>query len=123
MKLIRTSFIAGLMVVAFAVGVALALWSPDFRIIPQVMGGLGILAGVVLLTSRNIWVRTTDVPTGLQVDFERRALLHTRITGVTAILIGVSLFIPNPTFRLVVMVCAAVLSIAAALKVPRRFFA
>ena len=120
---LRMSFIAGLMVVAFAVGLALALWTPDFRIIPQVVGGVGILAGFVLLTSRNIWVRNTDVPTGLEIDLERRALLHTRITGVTAVLMGVSQFIPNPPLKLAVMVCAALVSVAAALKMPRRFFA
>ena len=45
---IRVSFIVGVAIVAFAVGLVLALRGPDFAILPRAMGGIGIVAGLLL---------------------------------------------------------------------------
>jgi hypothetical protein len=118
----RIAFVVGLAVVAFAVGLALALWGSGGYLVTRVVGALGIVAGFFLLTSRNLFKRDAGVPPDLQIPAERRARMGMRIVGATGILVGVAQFIPDTRMQTAVMVCAAAVSLAGVFKVPRRLF-
>ena len=114
--------VAGLAVVAFAAGLALALLGPGGRAVPRVIGALGIVSGLFLLTSRNLFERDGTVVPDLQIRAEHMARPRMRIIGATTILMGMALFIVDERLRTFVLVCAAALSVSGLLKVPRRFF-
>ena len=48
-------FVTGLVVVAFCTGLALAMSGAHGQILPGVVGVVGIVAGLLLLTSRNVF--------------------------------------------------------------------
>jgi len=116
------AFVLGLALVAFAAGLALALWGPDGPAVPRVVGALAIVPGLFLLTSRNLLKRDAGVPPDLQIPAEHMARMRMRIVGATGILMGVAQFIPDGRMQTGVMLCAAAVSIAGVFKVPRRLF-
>ena len=118
----RIGFVVGLAAVAFAAGLALALLAPGGRAVPRVIGALGIVSGLFLLTSRNLFERDAAVPPDEQIRAERMARPQMRISGATTILMGMALFIADERIRTAVLVCAAALIMAGVFKVPRRFF-
>jgi hypothetical protein len=118
------TFVVGLVLVAFAAGLALALGGspPVGQNVGRVVGALSIVSGLFLLTSRNLLERDGAAPTPPQLSAERVARMRIRIGGATGILIGVAQFIPNMGLRATVTLCAAALSMAGVFRLPRRLF-
>lgn len=116
------AFVTGLVVVAFCAGLALALSGADGQILLRTVGALGIVAGLFLLASRNLFKREAGASVERQVSAEHTARMRTRIVGATGILLGVAQFIPDMRVRTAVMLCAAAVSIAGVFRVPRRLF-
>jgi hypothetical protein len=120
----RISFVFGLVLVAFAVGLALALGGspPVGQSVPRVVGALGIVSGLVLITPRNLFKRDGVVPTPRQLSAEHSARMRMRLSGVTGIVFGVAQFMPDIRLQAAFMLCAAAVSMAGVFRVPRRLF-
>lgn len=117
-----TAFDIGLVIVAFVVGLAVALFGPRGQIVPTVVGALGIAAGLVLLTSRSLFKAEHGMAAGRQIPARHLATRQMRVGGAAGILFGLSLVIPDMRIRTAVMLCAAAVSIAGVFRVPKRLF-
>ncbi len=120
----RVPFVVGLVLVAFAAGLALALWGrpPVGESVATVVGAVGIVSGLILLTSRNLFKQDGDAPTPLKLAAEHSGRMRMRLSGVAWILIGAAQLVPNIGLRATLMLCAAALSMAGVFRVPRRLF-
>jgi hypothetical protein len=119
----RIAFVVGIAVVAFAAGLALALWGPSVgQTIAKAAGALGIVAGLYLLTSRDVLERDDRVSPDLQRPSLHMARTRLRIVGATVILMGVAQWVPETAVRTGLLLCAAAVSILGVFKVPRRLF-
>lgn len=116
------AFVTGLVVVAFCAGLALAMSGAHGQILPRAVGTVGIVAGLFLLMSRNVFKREAGASVERQVPAEYMARMRMRIAGACGILLGAAQFIPDMRLRTAVMLCAAAVSIAGVFGVPRRLF-
>ena len=102
----------GLALAAFVAGLALALWRPAGSGVPRVVGAIGIVAGVVLLTSRNLFKRDERVDLAIRIQAEQRARVLMRIMGASQILFGAAQFVPDLGVRIALTLCSAAVSVA-----------
>ena len=118
------AFVIGLAIVAFAAGLALALWGPDGQAPIRVIGALGIATGLFLLTlpRRHLLKRDPELSPDVQLLAEHMVLRRMRILGATGTLMGMAQLLPDSRVKMALMLCSAAASMAAAFKVPRRFF-
>ena len=117
-----TALDIGLVIVAFVVGLAVALSGPRGQIVPTVVGALGIATGLVLLTSRSLFQAEHGMAAGRQIPARHLATRQMRVGAAAGILFGLALVIPDMRIRTAVTLCGAAVSIAGILRVPKRLF-
>jgi hypothetical protein len=119
----RIAFAVAFLLVPFAVGLTLALSRhPSGQAVTKVVGALGMVTGLYLLTSRHLFQPRVGAATREQLEAARKAAVQLRLIGATGLLMGVSLLVPDTWPRAVLMLSAAAVSMSAAFKVPRRLF-
>jgi hypothetical protein len=96
----RIAFVVGVVVVPFAVGLALPLWG----------------------TQRNLINRDAGLPAALQLPAEHILRMRMRISGATVLLAGVSQFASDIRVQTVFMLCAGAVGMAGFFEVPKRLF-
>ena len=112
-----------LTVTSFAFGLVLSLWGrPAAEIVMKVVGIVGVVSGLLLLTSRKLFERQPDGSTGAPIAVEHMVRMRMRIVGATGVFLGASQLVPDQRAGAVLLVCAAAVSMAGVFKVPRRLF-
>jgi hypothetical protein len=112
-----------LAICAFVAGLFLAVWAPRGNV-PRVVGAVGVVSGLFLLLSRNLFSRDPDAPaTEQQVAAEHQVRMGMRTLGASIVLFGAAQFVPDTHLRTALILCGSALSVAGAFRVPRRFFA
>jgi hypothetical protein len=120
----RIAAVVGVALVAFAVGLALTLWGSGDQLVTRLVGALGIVTGLFLLTSpsRYLFRRDARLSADLQIPAEQELRVQLRMSGATGILLGMAISVSDVRMRAAFVLCAAVVSIAGAFKVPRSLF-
>lgn len=117
----RRVALVGMLIVSGGLSLGMAWWGYR-EALPRIGGTLGLVAGLVLLTSRNLVRREPDFPRAVQDRAQHEVVMRMRMMGISGILMGAALLIPDEQLRLPLILSAAIASVAGALKRPRRLF-
>ena len=120
-----TLFFAVVITVASAIWLATSMWGADNRTLQTLIGLVGIGTGLfLLLAPKSVLAPNPPIPaTPAAAAIQHGAWKRFRLLGLAAILMSAAQLFAGDTITLILVTCAAAVSIAAWVGLPRRFFA